>query len=202
MAVLQLSECRYRADITAGALKVLESRVIAELLLRGVDAAGWRRALFDDNVLQTRNPMTAKRLRTLLRARLETMDAGLWRLVEAGNSTIATHACLAAAIKHSPLIGDFLDMVVREQFRLFKPRLSNSLWDEYLRDCRGRDPEMPDWHESTRDRLRSSVFQTLAQAGFLENTRSLRLQPMHIARQVLDYLHQRDEQYVLGCIQV
>jgi hypothetical protein len=31
---------RYKADITAGALKVAESRVIADLMLRGVDEAG------------------------------------------------------------------------------------------------------------------------------------------------------------------
>ena len=31
---------RYEADITAGALKVAESRIIADLMLRGVDEAG------------------------------------------------------------------------------------------------------------------------------------------------------------------
>ena len=40
---------------------------------------------------------------------------------------------------------------------------------------------MPQWNESTRRRLRSSVFQTLAQAGYIENTRSLKLQNVHIA---------------------
>ncbi|MCP3958024.1 MAG: DUF1819 family protein [bacterium] len=53
---------RYQTDLTAGALKVAESRIIADLLLRGVDDGGWRTALSDDNVLQTRSPMTAKRL--------------------------------------------------------------------------------------------------------------------------------------------
>ncbi len=35
---------------------------------------------------------------------------------------------------------------------------------------------MPEWHKSTRRRLRSSIFQILAQAGFLRDTRSLKLQ--------------------------
>ena len=47
---------------------------------------------------------------------------------------------------------------------------------------------MPQWNESTRRRLRSSVFQMLAQAGYIENTRSLKLQTVHIADQVLRYL--------------
>lgn len=192
----------YRADITAGSLKVAESRIIADLLLREVDRQHWNHALRTENVLQARNPATALRLARLIRQRLELMDAGLWILVRDGTSIIANHALLAAAIKQSVLLGDFLDLVVREQYQLFAPTLSKALWDRYLGDCRGRDPEMPQWNESTKRRLRSSVFQILAQAGFLENTRTLRLQPVHIASQVLSYLHEHNEAYVLRCIQV
>lgn len=193
---------RYKADITAGSLKVSESRIIADLLLSGIDRRGWDEAVLAKNVLQARSPETARRLTRLIRGRLETMEAGLWRLVRDGTGEVATHAILAAAIKHSPLLGDFLDLVVREQYRLFKTTLSIRLWDKYLDDCRGRDPEMPIWNESTRQRLRSSVFQILAQAGYIESTRSKRLQTVHIASQVLQYLESYNEHYVLRCIQV
>jgi hypothetical protein len=92
--------------------------------------------------------------------------------------------------------------VVREQYRIFAKTLSTPLWEHYLDDCRSRDPDMPVWNESTRIRLRSSVFQILAQAGYIDNTRSKTLQTVHIASQVTDYLHQHDESYVLRCIQV
>lgn len=193
---------RYKADITAGALKVPECRIIADLLLRDVDAEGWRLAIYEENVLQVRSPMTAKRLRTLLRGRLETMDAELWRLVRDGAGTVATHACLAAAVKRSTLLGDFLDLVIREQYQVFQEVLSNRLWDDYIQDCRGRDPEMPIWSESTIQRLRSSVFQILAEAGYIDSTRSRKLQAVHIVRPVTRYLEKHDEQYVLRCLQV
>ena len=193
---------RYKADITAGALKVPECRIIADLLLRNVDAEGWRLAVFEENVLQARSPMTAKRLRTLLRGRLETMDADLWRLVRDGTGTVATHACLAAAVKRSTLLGDFLDMVIREQYRVFQKTLSNRLWRDYIHDCRGRDPEMPIWSESTIRRLRSSVFQILTEAGYIDSTKSRKLQTVHIVRPVTRYLEKHDEQYVLRCLQV
>ena len=98
--------------------------------------------------------------------------------------------------------GDFIDLVVRDQYRTFKETLSRRLWADYIQDCRGRDPEMPQWNETTRRRLRSSVFQMLAQAGYIENTRSLKLQTVHIADQVLRYLKANQEEYVLSCIQV
>jgi hypothetical protein len=193
---------RYRADLTAGAIKLRESRVIADLLLRETDAAGWRQAIIEENVLQARSPASAKRLTTLIRGRLETMGPGLWRIVRDASATVATHAALAAAVKHSALLGDFLDLVVRDQYRLFKEALSYSLWEDHLEDCRGRDPEMPDWHASTRRRLRSSVFQILAQAGYLENTRTLKLRPAYISAEVIRHLEDHDEAYVLRCIQV
>ena len=193
---------RYSADITAGALRVPESRVIAGLLLREIDAKGWQEAIYEENVLQTRNPRTAKRLRTLLRKRLDTMDAGLWEIVRDGSGREATHACLAATIKHSQILGDFLDQVVREQYKLYAETLSKQLWGPFIEGCRGRDPEMPNWTETTIQRLRSTVFQILAEAGYIENTRTKKLQTVHIAKPVLHFLQSRDERYVLRCIQV
>ena len=193
---------RYRADLTAGALKVSESRIIADLLLSGLDEMGWKEALYGQNVLQTRSPKTTARLTLLLRGRLALMEPALWTLVRDGSGTVATQACLAAAVKHSALLGDFLDLVVRELVARFAQTLSDTVWDDYVLDCRGRDPEMPQWSAATRDRLRSSIFQILAQAGYVENTRSLRLQPVYIASPVLDYLTTHQEHYVLRCIQV
>ena len=193
---------RYAADITAGALKLPESRLIADLLLRQVDDEGWKDAIVTKNVLQARSPATARRLTTLIRRRLETMGPDLWKLVRDGNGTVATHAVFVAAVKHSPLLGDFLEIVVGEQYRLFSKSLTNCMWDDYLEGCRERDPEMPQWSETTRKRLRSSVFQMLAQAAYLEDTNSLTLQTVHIADQVLHYLKANREEYVLRCIQV
>jgi hypothetical protein len=202
MEIIKSHGKRYKADITAGALKVPESRHIANLLLRQVDAEGWKDAIVKRNVLQARSPATARRLTRLIRGRLETMGPDLWKLVSDGKSSVATHAVFAAAVKHSPLLGDFLEIVVGEQYRLFSTALSNKLFADYLEGCLERDPEMPQWNETTSKRLRSSVFQMLAQAGYIENTRNLKLQTVNIANQVLRYLKTNQEDYVLRCIQV
>lgn len=193
---------RYRADIIAGALMVPESRVVAGLLLRSLNEQSWAEAIVKENVLKARRKAIALRVSRLIRGRLETMEASLVRMVRDGSGTVATHAVLAAAVKHSPLLGDFLALVVGEQYRQFGQSLSNKMWDDYLDGCRERDRTMPLWSDATRARLRSSVFQTLAQAGYLENTRTLKLQTVHIADQVLHYLKGHGETYVLNCIQV
>lgn len=134
---------RYKADITAGALKIPESRVIADLLLRDVDAGGWKDAIVWQNLLKARSPATATHLTRMIRGRLATMGPDLWKLVRDGKGAVATHAVFAAAVKHSPLLGDFLDLVVGEQYRMFGKSLTKKMWDDYLDGCRERDPDMP-----------------------------------------------------------
>ena len=193
---------RYRADITAGSLKVTESRRIADLLLHEVNADGWTDAIVKRNILQARTPATARRLARLIRSRLESMGPDLWKLVRDGKGSVATHAVFAAAVKQSPLLGDFLGIVVGDQYRRFGKTISNKMFADYLDGCRERDPLMPAWTEETQERIRSSVFQMLAQAGYIENTRSLKLQSVHVADQVIDCLKANREDYVIRCLQV
>ena len=123
-------------------------------------------------------------------------------MVRDGDLVTSTHACMAAAIKHSALLGDFLDIALRDQYRLMSEVLRPSVWSHYVDSCHDRDPEMPAWAESTVDRLRSTVFQILAQVGYVDGSRTLRLQAAQISREVLAYLQSRNEDYVLRCIKV
>lgn len=86
---------------------VPESRVVADLLLKRVDAAGWKQAIEVDNVLRKRSQTTAKSKAKLIRARLQTMTDGLWRLVRDGSKPVATHAAFAATAKYSPCLETF-----------------------------------------------------------------------------------------------
>ena len=78
---------------------VPESRVIANLLLKGVDRAGWKQAIEIDNVLRKRSPATAATKAILIRARLKTMTAGLWRLVRDGALTSVRLRQFAVALR-------------------------------------------------------------------------------------------------------
>ena len=117
---------RYRGGhARLGALKLPESRVIAGLLIRGLSSQGWREAIHEQNVLQARNPATAQPSNeTDPGGDWRRMEPDLWRMVRDGKGTVATHAVLAAAVKRSPLLffGDFLDLFVREHYRLFHDR--------------------------------------------------------------------------------
>ena len=192
----------YTATITSASLRLRESRIIAELLLQGVDDEGWREAVVEQNVLQMGSAESIRRISRLLRARLEPLGADLWRLVRDGGREQATQAVFAGAIKHSRLLGDFMDITMREQRALFAKKLEHRMWNEHIAGCRGRDPEMPHWSDATVARLRSAVFSMLAEAGYLKDTRSLLLQNVFVDAQLAACLRECGESYVLRCMEV
>jgi len=192
----------YTATITSASLRLRESRIIAELLLDGTDTNGWVDALHTRNVLQMANTGSIRRISRLLRARLEPMGPGLWELVRDGDRLQSTQAVFASAVNQSRLLGDFLDIAVRDQLALFATTLEYHVWIDYLEGCRGRDPDMPHWSDSTNARLRSAVFSMLAEAGYLESTRSRRLQPVFVDETLAAHLRANQHHYVLRCLEV
>lgn len=179
---------RYKANFSRGGLMVPESRIIADLLLRGVDPPGWKQAIEVDNVLAKRSPTTASTKATLIRGRLRTLPPAFWRLIRDGSKPVATHAVLAGTVNYSPLLGDFLELVLRPLFRRFEPNLKPQHWDRYLEDCRTRDPEMPAWSAATLETLRTRAFGMLAEAGYLSDARQRRLLPMQLSPEIAQAL--------------
>lgn len=192
----------YTATISSTPLRLRESRIVADLLLHGVSDKAWIEAIVEDNVLQMASQIAVVRKSGILRARLEPLGQGLWRMVRDGGRELATQAAMAGAVKHSRLLGDFMDLAIRDQRALFRNTLDRRVWSDYLEGCRGRDPEMPHWSDTTVAKLRSVVFSMLAETGYLKDTRSLQLQTVFIDYQLANYLAERGESYVLRCLRV
>ena len=192
----------YTATITTASLRLRESRIVADLLLKGLSDEAWKEEIVERNVLQMGSVESIKRISRLLRARLEPLGEGLWKMVRDGGREQATQAVLAGTIKNSRLLGDFMDITIREQRALFAKKLEYRMWNEYIAGCRGRDPDMPNWSDATLARLRSAVFAMLAEAGYLMDTRSLLLQNVFLAASLAAYLRDRGEIYVVRCLEV
>ncbi len=192
----------YTATISSTPLRLRESRIIADLLLRGVTGDQWKSAVVEQNALQSGSTIAVIRSSNIIRARLEPLGREVWEMVRDGGRVLATQAALAGAIGHSRLLGDFMDITLREQRALFAPRLEPRMWTDYIAGCRGRDPDMPHWSDSTVAKLRSVVFSMLAEAEYLKDTRSLILQNVFVDSQLSGCLRDRQESYILRCLEV
>ena len=191
----------YKSHITCGSLLIRESQIIARLLLDNVDNHAWRQAIVIDNVLQKRSPETAKRQTRLIKKRLTLMEPEFWKLIVQGTSDVVIQALLAASIKHSRLLGDFMDKVVKSHWQVFKKHLSAKDWQDYLEMCIQIDPNIQNWTDATRSKLKQIIFRILAEAKYVNNTRSLELLPVSVAPDVRSYLVVHSEDYVLKCME-
>jgi len=192
----------YNGAITAGALLVSESRHIARLLLNQSSSGDWHQAIVVDNVLQKRSPASAKSQAKLIKARLSLMTPELWKIVESGSADVATQAALAAAIKHSRLLADFMDTVIRQHWQTFVPKLSTKDWADYLKSCAQVDPHINQWSDATRTKLKRIVYLILSQAGYVDGTRTLKLLPVSVIPEIHAYLIDNKETDVLRCMEI
>lgn len=192
---------RYNAEISAGSLLPLESRRIAALLLTNPDAAAWHHAIEVENILQKKTPATARRQARLLQRRLTTLDAQAWQMMVERENEVVIQLLLAAAVKHSQLLGDFMLRVYADHQRRLEPKLASIDWQDFLVECAHYDSTVSGWSDSTKAKLREVTVRILVESKYLDNSRSLKLTPHALHPEVRRYLSNHDETYVLDCLE-
>lgn len=192
----------YNAEISAGSLMLPESRRVVRFMLTHPDRATWFETLKTENILQKKSPATARRQARLIRNRLETLDEEAWTLLADGDQEVSLQILLAASIKHSRLLGDFMRDVVAGHLRRFEHTLSPGDWEAFLADCTQRDPAVAGWSDTTKAKLLQVVLRILAEARYLESTRSLRLTPPLLHPELQRYLKSRSEAAVLAAMEL
>lgn len=191
----------YNAELSAGSLMPLESRRIAALLLTHPTSEQWEIALKSDNLLQKKTMATARRQARLIRNRLDTIDDAGLELIANGNQEVAMQMLLVATIKHSQLLGDFLRTVYWERLRGLESNLAAKDWEAFLIECNHRDEAVSSWSDSTKAKLFQVLVRVLAEAKYLESTRSMKLTPQSVHPDVVRYLKARDESKLLALLE-
>lgn len=190
----------YNAEISAGSLMLPESRRIAKLLLEKPSEQRWNQALNDENLLQ-KKPATARRQARLIRNRLEMLDSEGWMLVAERDKELSSQLLMAAAIKHSRMLADFLRDVYGQDLRRMERSLSFRQWESFLAECVHRDTQVKSWSESTKKKLFQVIVRILAEAKFIDSTRKLNLTPPMLHPAVIAYLKQRKDASVLAVME-
>ena len=191
----------YNAEISAGSLMPLESKRVAALLLSRPEEAAWVNAIEVENILQKKTPATARRQATLLRKRLNTLDAQAWTMIAERESEVVTQLLLAGAIKHSQLLGDFVRNVYAAHQRRMDPAIAALDWQDFLAECAHQDPAVAGWSDSTKTKLFQVIIRILVEAKYLESARTMKLSPRSLHPTVRRYLLERNEAYVLDCLE-
>lgn len=190
----------YDSDLIGGSLMVRESRIVAELLLSGVDDAAWKAAILEENRLQKARPATAKRMAQAIRKRLVRLPAPFWEAVCEGDDQLATQVAFCAALARNLLLVEFLETVVADAVVTHAERLEPYHWDDFLADRAHRDPAITGWTASSRRKMGQVAFRMLSEVGLLDNARSRRLQPLMLRPEVVELLERHHQMRLLDCL--
>lgn len=193
---------RYNAEIVAGALIPNESRIIAGLLLDRTSENELKKLLIIDNILQKRSPATALRCTELIKKRLRFVNDQMLMIIVAGTRQSMMQGLLIAAIKHNPLIGDYLLRVIKEKWRVFETKVKPPDWENFLNECAQIDGTVNNWKESTRAKLGQVVKKCLVESGFLESATNPQITPVLLTPEIKNYLLENKEDYVLDCMTI
>ena len=195
-----MTEFSYESDLNGGSLMVRESRVVADLLLTNSSDDEWHKVIQLENRLQKRSPATAKRNAQAIRKRLDKMEPEFWRAIRDGDDELATQVAYASVLNRNLLLVEFIEQVLKDLFALHAEKLELYHWMDFIEDCASKDKDILDWKESTKKKMGQVVIRMLAEAGYLESTRSRKLQSVIVRPEVSSMLNNTFRKRLLHCM--
>lgn len=170
----------YIRDLTGGSLLLAESRAVAETLLQALPEAEWNRLFTDENILKKNSPHTAIRYARSVRRRLEPLGTDFIEAVLHASDSGYKQLLMLSLIMHTPVLPDFMQYVVAETKRVYKPQLANDAWDVFLLDRSRIFSGLHELSVSTLQKSGNNIIRALVEADYLDNNKSRRLQPVYV----------------------
>ena len=163
----------YLGDVTGiSSLMVDESRTIAGLLLKGISDKQWTEAIEEHIVMQKSSIQTARRQARCIAYRLRDIPLSCLTIIENGTSKEVKQMLLFALLNHSILALDFFKYAVIEPQTVFKSEMPKRMWDSFLNQQYNEN--MSQLAESTLIKIRKNLISSFVEAGYLEDTKTLK----------------------------
>lgn len=187
---------RYALSFTSGALLTREAVIAAPLFLEVRDWNEVRDRLRSENLLQARTASSGFRLAREVAQRLAVLTDAELDLLQDASPSERGHLMWIAACRRYAFIGDFAEEVVRERFLLLTPTLGYDDFDSFVRGKALWHPELAEVKHSTLQKLRSTVFRMLTEAGLLVGDEIVHAPLSERVRDALDAQVQSDVRFL------
>ena len=192
----------YLRDLTGGGLLLAESRVVAGTLLQSLPEAEWNRVFKSENILKKKSPQTAIRYANAIKHRLEPLGFDFIQAVVNASDVEYKQLLMLAFILSTPVMAEFMQLVVAETKRVYKLNLPLDAWDNFIQERALTMPGLNMLAESTLHKSGSNVIRALVEAGYLDTNRNRLMQSVYllpITQAWLSKLDRTDLKTVMEC---
>lgn len=170
----------YLGDLNGGSLLLADAKIVANLLLQSPSTEQWKLEIVENNILQRNSIHSALRVANTLKLRLTSLGPCFWQDLVSSDGQEYSQLLMLSLMIQSPIVTDFLQKVLAEYSRQYKPNLESNSWDLFIdAQCR-RIPELAEYSEGTLDKMRKNLFRALAESGYINNVRARKLQPVFV----------------------
>lgn len=160
-----------------------EIRIVATLRLQGLSDGEIVQRVLDENLFQYPSKTNLRRIANVCLARLNALDAGvpvvparLTVVLADGMPAPASQVNLYAMMLVYPLVRSFMTECVGERMAHGNFHLTRTDLNAFFTNLQLQDPSAAAWTENTSNRIKSTLWNLLVQAGYLPNRTSETLQ--------------------------
>lgn len=192
----------YVGDLNGGSLLQADARKIANLLLQSRSKEQAKIEIVENNILQRKSIHSALRVANTLNHRLKALGPSFWQDLLDSDGQEYAQLLMLSLIIHSPVVADFMKLVLGEYRRQYKPALDPQAWEIFIDDQCRRISGLAEYSEGTLDKMRKNVFRALAEAGYINSVRSKQLQPVFVlprTKYQIEQLGRLDLEPVMEC---
>jgi hypothetical protein len=154
-------------SFTSAGLLVRESLILAQAYQSIQDWDQLKTESFEQNLLQTKKPSSAKRNIREISHRLRTLTPDQFELLIDGGYTDQLHILWLATAKTYRFIHEFSQEVVREKYLKLDYMLSYDDFDSFFNAKAEWDDGLDGLSESTRKKIRQVLFRMMHEAEIL-----------------------------------
>lgn len=184
----------YNGGLTREQFLFYEIRVVAKMVIEGIDRAEIRRRIVDENLFQF---PTEREFDSMVRVCLKRIDAldsiNMVDVLANGPADVAKQINLYAMMRYNLLVWDFMVTVVGEKFRTQDFELTTGDVTMFLVRLQEQNDTAASWSDSTIAKLRQVLRKCLIECGFIDNARSTQLNPVYPYDELIEGIKQNND---------
>jgi hypothetical protein len=193
-------ELQYSASLTGEPLQFYESKVVAQLLNKGLSFDEIKFKVYDENLFNyTTKKSIYKRVASVYR-RLKGLDESILRVIVEGSGDDARVMVLFSVMLSNRLFFEFMTEVVRVKFLEMDLVFETREVDRFFDSKRQESEKVSSWHDVTVHKLSQVFLKMLRQTHLLSDENPAHLQPILVSQQLRDYLVDQRLDYLLDCV--
>lgn len=190
-------ELPYRSTIKSRPYFYLETKKLAQLVLKGYNEIQLRERVIDHNIFQVKTEARKREIASVILTRLKILDDYLIKHLISSDIRTSKIITLYAILKTDRLFFEFMNEVFSEKLLYRKEKLSDRDFNIFFEGKRQQSNRVASWSEYTFYKLQQVYLRILSEAGLLKSeNKTHEIYVPIINPDVLGHIRKSDAKYI------